>query len=280
MLRFAQEQAKTLASSPTSPVDVEKDTEAAAPPSPAAAASSSSSTTSSSAPVGEEASKKTDKMVNEEPEMTEEPLKEEPMPPKEKIRRQPPDPPKPFWRLREVRGPSAPPPARRSRSRRKRESSSQQSPPKARPSRSRRLTLTEAPQASTGAAHESRRSPSPFQDSKPDVRDRVPRSPSSSPPLYRHLADVRDRKDTVVTIRCPICQHVLKGHANGAALKEHQANSSKCLRAQGKIRIDKEPCQFCGKPIAANDRWARVQHSYYCNGQRGSKGSKDWSWWK
>jgi hypothetical protein len=58
MLRFAQEQAKTLASSPTSPVDVEKDTEAAAPPSPAAAASSSSSTTSSSAPVGEEASKK------------------------------------------------------------------------------------------------------------------------------------------------------------------------------------------------------------------------------
>ena len=141
------------------------------------------------------------------------------------------------------------------------------------PSRSRKLILTEAPQASTGAAHESRRSPSPFQDSMADVRDRVPRSPSWSRPQNRNLVDVRDRSDTVITIRCPICQHVLKGHANGAALKEHQANSSKCLRAQGKIRVDKEPCQYCGKPIAASDRWARVQHSYYCNGQRGSKGS-------
>ena len=203
-----------------------------------------------------------DKLLQEERQSLEEKL------PKDKIR-QPPDPP---------------PRARRSRSRRRdRSSSPEEYHPKIRPSRSRKLTLTEGPQASTGvtgAARESRRSPSPFQDSKADIRDRIPRSPSSSPPPYRHLADVGNRRDTVITIRCPICQSVLKGHANGAALKEHQANSSKCLHAQGIIRVDKEPCQYCGKPIAANDRWARVQHSYYCNGQRGSKGSKEWSWWK
>ena len=196
-----------------------------------------------------------DKLLQEETRSLEE------KPPKDNIR-QPPDPPIPSWRLQNVRDPAAPPHARRSRSRRDRGSSPTEYHPQIRPSRSRKLILTEAPQASTGAAHESRRSPSPFQDSKADARD------------------VRDRSDTVITIRCLICQHVLKGHANGAALKEHQANSSKCLRAQGKIRVDKEPCQYCGKPIAASDRWARVQHSYYCNGQRGSKGSKYWSWWK
>ena len=129
------------------------------------------------------------------------------------------------------------------------------SPPRSeappRPSRSRRRRAAESAEAATA------------EEPGPPLR---PRSPSCSPPPLRSWSrstrraevgdkcagpqkvDVRDEEGSqVITIRCPICQHVLKGvPGNNFALRMHQRSSSKCLRAQGSCRKQRAAARTVG----------------------------------
>lgn len=62
---------------------------------------------------------------------------------------------------------------------------------------------------------------------------------------------------------CPICGHQLKGGV--AALRLHQASSSRCLAAAGKAAAGRRLCPHgCGKQIAFDDAWALAQHEQFC----------------
>lgn len=68
-------------------------------------------------------------------------------------------------------------------------------------------------------------------------------------------------------INCPICGKYVKG--GRWQLRSHQLTSSRCLAAQNPRCQAVEACRFCGKMLAAQDAWARQQHSQHCRGQRG-----------
>lgn len=65
---------------------------------------------------------------------------------------------------------------------------------------------------------------------------------------------------------CPVCQRFIRG--GRAALNQHQFTSSTCAAAAGEREFGREPCQYCGKMLAAGDEWAARQHAAYCPGQR------------
>ena len=63
-------------------------------------------------------------------------------------------------------------------------------------------------------------------------------------------------------------------------MRQHRLHSSRCLHRQGHMPAAREPCRYCGKPLAANDSWAQEQHRWHCpsaappstiNEERGSK---------
>ena len=61
---------------------------------------------------------------------------------------------------------------------------------------------------------------------------------------------------------CPICEKPIKG--GRWQLRAHQLTSSRCLAASGKAPHAREACEFCGKPLAAGDAWAKFQHRQNC----------------
>ena len=66
-------------------------------------------------------------------------------------------------------------------------------------------------------------------------------------------------------VTCPRCGMVLKGGA--AALRQHQATSSRCLATAGEEGpgSGRTPCPHgCGKMIAFGDAWALTQHESFC----------------
>eukprot|EP00435_Cladocopium_sp_Y103_P046117 s156_g13.t1 len=64
---------------------------------------------------------------------------------------------------------------------------------------------------------------------------------------------------------CPICGKFVRG--GRSALNTHQLTSSMCRAARGEQACGREPCQYCGKMLAADDEWAREQHAAFCSGQ-------------
>ena len=64
-------------------------------------------------------------------------------------------------------------------------------------------------------------------------------------------------------IRCPICQHVVRG--GRWALRQHQLASSKCQHAASLMPAAREQCANCGRWIAAGDSWAKRQHAHHCH---------------
>ena len=64
---------------------------------------------------------------------------------------------------------------------------------------------------------------------------------------------------------CPICQKFIRG--GRSALTAHQLTSSMCRATRGDQQYGREPCQYCGKMLAADDAWARQQHAAFCTGQ-------------
>lgn len=69
-------------------------------------------------------------------------------------------------------------------------------------------------------------------------------------------------------LNCPICQRFVRG--GQSALIQHQNSSSTCRAVAGDALFGREPCEFCGKMLAANDEWAQRQHAVYCQAQRQS----------
>ena len=67
-------------------------------------------------------------------------------------------------------------------------------------------------------------------------------------------------------VSCPTCKKFIRG--GSSALRAHQATSSTCRAMAGDAEFGREPCEFCGKMLAANDHWAKNQHAVYCQGQR------------
>lgn len=61
---------------------------------------------------------------------------------------------------------------------------------------------------------------------------------------------------------CPICWSYVKG--GRWQLRSHQLTSSKCLHASGQAARAREPCEFCGRMLAAGDAWAKAQHLRHC----------------
>ena len=69
---------------------------------------------------------------------------------------------------------------------------------------------------------------------------------------------------------CPICNKFVRG--GRSALNAHQLTSSSCRAARGDSECGREPCQYCGKMLAADDEWARQQHAAFCPQQRRPSG--------
>lgn len=88
-------------------------------------------------------------------------------------------------------------------------------------------------------------------------------------------------------MECPICKKIVKG--GRWQLRSHQLTSSFCLAASGRAPHAREPCEHCGRMIAADDSWAKEQHSRKCPGQsgpaarnrpqRGRSEPPDRQWW-
>lgn len=72
-------------------------------------------------------------------------------------------------------------------------------------------------------------------------------------------------------LTCPICNKFIRG--GSSALRAHQAASSTCRAMTGEAAFGGEPCEFCGKMLAANDHWARNQHAVFCPAQRQARPS-------
>ena len=61
---------------------------------------------------------------------------------------------------------------------------------------------------------------------------------------------------------CDVCRHFVRG--GRWAMRQHRLHSSRCLHRQGHMPAAREPCRYCGKPLAANDSWAQEQHRWHC----------------
>lgn len=109
-----------------------------------------------------------------------------------------------------------------------------------------------------------------------DEMEEILVEPSSS--HKQPAADVRDQKGYPITIRCPECGKIIKGHAgNNAALVQHQNTNSACLRVQGRLLHAKQACpNNCGKMLPYNDAWALEQHLWNCRRARNAWRHRGW----
>ena len=85
--------------------------------------------------------------------------------------------------------------------------------------------------------------------------------PGAHPRLHMPQAS-EDNEQVADGLHCPICHRFVRG--GQSALIQHQNSSSTCRAAAGAFGNGREPCEFCGKMLAANDQWAKRQHAVFC----------------
>lgn len=113
--------------------------------------------------------------------------------------------------------------------------------------------------------------PPPQWTPNPLLPDFVPGAAPKFRPQTRRVVMPAEGAAIADGLHCPICNKFVRGGAS--ALRAHQAASSTCLAMAGDAAYGREPCEFCGKMLAANDHWAKKQHSVFCSGQQQARPS-------